>query len=297
MHSSLHQSVTAAEALWVAEFFLSLSLLALLHFRKANAFFWVRSFLWFKVLSDALLYGLAKYKPFGHSPMQYYNHYFFCYWACYAIESILCFMILRELFLKSLEPLEGLRHLGQILFLWIAGVAAVVALTVALGPAQSAVQFFVLAISQFQKCQSVLQLSLLIFVFMVARPLGVTSKHGVFGATIGFSLLALSDLSLLVGWIHSSTMLSGINLFHAAALPMALCIWIFYACLPEPKRVPVMLPVTSSLLRWNEVCMALGKPGGHIVVVGQEEILKHDIGIWNRAMDVVGAERIELNLD
>jgi hypothetical protein len=82
-------------------------------------------------------------------------------------------------------------------------------------------------------------------------------------------------------------MLSKVNLFHSAALPIALCVWITYAFLPEPKRVPVSLPVTSALLRWNEVAKSLGKSGGRVVVVGNRELLDHDLEAWDRAVEVV----------
>jgi energy-converting hydrogenase Eha subunit C len=270
---------------------LSLALLLLLHVRKGGGFFWVQCFLVLKCISEPVLYALLKYKPFGHTITQKYAAYFYPYWAFYAFEAIICFMIIRELFLKSLEPLEGLRRLGLLLFGWITVIAAVVALAVAIGPATSGIKYIVLAVSEFQRCQSLLQLCLLVFVFSVARPLGVTSRHPVFGTTLGFSVLAISDL-LTSGWLHSSdSMVSSLNLFHAAALPIALCIWLAYAFMPEPKRVPVALPVTSALLRWNEVAKSLGKTGGHVVVVGNREIIDHDMAAWNRALDVVEAKR------
>jgi hypothetical protein len=288
MHSTVHQSVLLTDGFWMAEFVLCLALLV---FRRKQVaqFFWLKSFLWLKVVSFLVLFPLVKWHPFGTTATQKYQFYFIPYWAFYAIEAFICFMVIRELFLVSLEPLEGLRRLGMILFAWVAAIAAVVALAVSIGPSHSGVQFMLLAVSQFQRCQGVLQLSLLVFLFMVARPLGVTTNNRIFGASIGFSILAVSDL-IYSGWFHSQTLLSSINIFHAASLTIALCIWTIYAYLPEPKRVPVTLPMTSALLRWNEVAKSLGKSGGRVMVVGNHEALEHDMAAWDQAVAVVNSK-------
>ena len=205
------------------------------------------------------------------------------------MEALICFLVIRELFLVSLSPLEGLRRLGMILFAWVAAIAAVVALAVSIGPSHTGIQFMIMAVSEFQRCQGVLQLSLLVFLFMVARPLGVTTNNRIFGASIGFSILAVSDL-VYSGWFHSQTLLSSVNIFHAASLTIALCVWTVYAYLPDPKRVPVTLPMTSALLRWNEVAKSLGKSGGRVMVVGNQEALDHDMAAWNKAVAVVNAK-------
>jgi hypothetical protein len=288
MHSTVHQSVLLTDGFWIAEFVLCLALLVARR-KQVTQFFWLKSFLWLKVISFLVLFPLVKWHPFGVTATQKYQIYFIPYWGFYAIEAIICFLVIRELFLVSLEPLEGLRRLGMVLFAWVAAIAAVVALSVSIGPSHSGVQFLMLAVSQFQRCQGVLQLSLLVFLFMVARPLGVTPNNRIFGASIGFSMLAVSDL-IYSGWFHSQTMLSGINIFHASALTIALCIWGVYAYLPEPKRVPVTLPMTSALLRWNEVAKSLGKSGGRVMVVGNNEALEHDMAAWHQAVAVVNSK-------
>jgi|HubBroStandDraft_5_1064220.scaffolds.fasta_scaffold152609_1 hypothetical protein len=289
MHSNVHQSVIVSDLLWISESFLSLALLLLFRVRKIQGYFWLRAFLWLKCLSFPVLFTLIRVHPLGHTHRQQYAYYFYSYWTVYAMEAIVCFFVLRELFTISLEPLEGLRKLGMVLFRWVVCISAVVALAVSVAPSGSGKNFVVLAVSQFQMLQSVLQLCLLVFLITVAKPLGVTLRHRVFGASMGFSLLAMSDL-LSAGWFHSPTMYSTMNLFHASALTLTVMIWMAYVFMPEPKRIPVALPVTSALLRWNEVAKSLGKSGGHVVVVGQQEIIQHDMAHWERAVEVVRAK-------
>jgi hypothetical protein len=272
---------------WASEVALSLALLAICHFRKVYPFFWLRSFLVLKCLCASVLYFLISYKPAWSTLTQRYHWYFTGYWTFYALDAFISFMVIRELFLSSLEPLEGLRSLGMILFGWIASLSAVVALAVSFVPSShSGLMFLIQAVSEFQRCQSILQMCLLIFLFMVARPLGVQINNRIFGASMGFSLLAMSDL-LLSGWFHTQRLESSVNALHASALSIALCVWLIYAFLPEPERVPVALPVTSALLRWNEVAKSLGKSGGRVVVVGNREIIDNDIAAWDKAVAVV----------
>jgi len=289
MHTNVHQDMLLTDMLWISESFLSLALLLLFRVRKIEGYFWLRAFLWLKCLSFIVLFTLLKARPFGHTATEQYRHYFYSYWAVYAMEAVICFFVIRELFMVSMEPLEGLRKLGLVLFRWVVCISAVVAVAVSIAPSHSGVMFIVQTVSQFQRLQSVLQLCLVVFLVTVARPLGVTMKHRVFGASIGFSLLAISDL-LFSGWFHSARLFSPINVFHAVALTLTLCIWMTYAFMPEPKRVPVALPVTSALLRWNEVAKSLGKSGGHVVVVGQHEMMQHDMAHWERAVEVVRAK-------
>ena len=36
--------------------------------------------------------------------------------------------------------------------------------------------------------------------------------------------------------------------------------------LPEPARKPVLMPVNSTIYRWNEIASALGHPGTQVAV-------------------------------
>jgi hypothetical protein len=43
-------------------------------------------------------------------------------------------------------------------------------------------------------------------------------------------------------------------------------IWIAYAALPEPVRRPLVMPVNSTILRWNEIGSVLGYTGTQVAV-------------------------------
>jgi hypothetical protein len=48
--------------------------------------------------------------------------------------------------------------------------------------------------------------------------------------------------------------------------------------------------MTSALLRWNEVAKSLGKSGGRVMVVGNNEALEHDMAAWHQAVAVVNSK-------
>jgi hypothetical protein len=45
-----------------------------------------------------------------------------------------------------------------------------------------------------------------------------------------------------------------------------LATWVAYFALPEPVREPLLIPVNSTVYRWNEIASALGHTGTQIAV-------------------------------
>jgi hypothetical protein len=287
MHNIVHFSARVSTLFWVFEAVLGFAFLFIATRKKLIGMFWLRAYLWLKVIAGTTLFPLVVFHFFSADLR--YTIYFYAYWSFYAIEAILSFCVIRELFLVALEPLEGLQRLGLILFRWVVTIAAIVALAVSLGPAHSMKYYVINVVGELQRCQSILQLCLMVFLYTVARPLGITGRSKVFGVSAGFSVLALADL-LYSGWFSRIALDSSLNMFHAASLSIALVFWIAYCYIPEPKRLQVTLPMTSALLRWNEVAMNLGKTGGRVMVVGNHEAITQDLEAYSRAVAIVRAK-------
>jgi hypothetical protein len=287
MHNIVHFSARIATLFWVLEGVLAFAFLFIATRKKLLGMFWLRAYLWLKVAALTTLFPLVVFHLFS-APTRY-TVYFYTYWSFYAVEAVLSFCVIRELFLIALEPLDGLRHLGLVVFRWVVTIAAVVALAVSLGPTHTGMKYVINVVGELQRCQSILQLCLMVFLYTVARPLGITGRSKVFGVSMGFSVLALADL-LYSGWFSRIALDSSINVFHAASLSIALLFWIAYCYVPEPKRLQVTLPMTSALLRWNEVAMNLGKTGGRVMVVGNHEAITQDLEAYSRAVAIVRAK-------
>jgi hypothetical protein len=65
--------------------------------------------------------------------------------------------------------------------------------------------------------------------------------------------------------------------FLAELSPMiyatTLLIWTGYLLQPEPAREAMHIPVTSPLLRWNEVALSLGHSGGKVALMESEPFM------------------------
>jgi hypothetical protein len=53
---------------------------------------------------------------------------------------------------------------------------------------------------------------------------------------------------------------------YESVILVLLGIWVAYCAVPEPARQPLVMPVNSTILRWNEIASALGHTGTQVAV-------------------------------
>jgi hypothetical protein len=116
--------------------------------------------------------------------------------------------------------------------------------------------------------------ALLIFLFLGSQHLGLSMKDRIFGFALGFGVDAFFTLVVYIALITSH--LSKIP-FWSQLLPMgyyaSLLIWVGYLLKPEPSRELVHIPVTSPLLRWNEIALQMGHSGGKVALLTPEPFM------------------------
>jgi hypothetical protein len=216
-----------------------------------------------------LLVPIAHHEKMAHQPVTAYAFFFYFYWISYIIEAGLIFMLIRRLYQMALDPLVGLQYLGMIVFRWLAVVSILIAAFTSITPNATGVQFLVSAATQLQRTQSILVLCLLFFLTMTAKPLAFTYKSRIFGIGTGLGIMACTDL-VQSAWLSGNPSINGYyNVIKGGVLLSAILIWGVYYALPEAQRGLVTLPVTSPLLRWNEIGVALGYPETHVVVTAE----------------------------
>jgi len=71
-------------------------------------------------------------------------------------------------------------------------------------------------------------------------------------------LLASNDFVAVSLMSHHSSLTAPMQFVHEAIILGSLGIWITYCALPQTVRKPVMMPVSSTIFRWNEIASALG---------------------------------------
>jgi len=71
---------------------------------------------------------------------------------------------------------------------------------------------------------------------------------------------------------HKSKIPLGSQLLPAAYY-VSLLIWMGYLVKAEPSRESLHIPITSPLLRWNEIALQLGHSGGKVALLNPEPFM------------------------
>jgi len=243
-------------------------------------------FLVMRLASD-LVMGFLMTQKQAHqaSYKSFYLLYFYVYWFSYACEAVFLLMAVYGIYRLAMAPLHGLQRLGMLVFRWAAAISLAVTLGLAFGPHMTSSRFIMRLVAQLQQTSSILTLCLLLFVCFAIRPMGLSYRSRIFGASLGLGLLATTNL-VVSAWISSAHHLySLINIGNGLAICSAFCIWTVYFALPEPKRRMIILPTTSPFLRWNQISQALGDEPGYVAIAGvpPEMFADAEIEVMKRA--------------
>jgi hypothetical protein len=214
------------------------------------------------------------YRKFGLSSWTYYS----VYWVGTALANIAAVAVLYEIFCAAFKPFAGLQDLAKIVFKWAAGSILCIATVVLIsnhGLSAGAPHHWLSAsVHDFERIVGVMESALLIFLFLGSQHLGLSMKDRIFGFALGFGVDAFFTLVVYIALITSH--LSKIP-FWSQLLPIgyyaSLLIWVGYLLKPEPSRELVHIPVTSPLLRWNEIALQMGHSGGKVALLTPEPFM------------------------
>ena len=126
-----------------------------------------------------------------------YTAYFWLYWACSAVNLVLGFMVIYEIFLDVFRPYHTLKDLGSVLFKWAALVMSLVGFVVAASSPIGDQGPIVQAVITVTRCVRVAQVGLILFLLVFSRYLGVSWKQHSFGLSLGLGLSAGVELGTL----------------------------------------------------------------------------------------------------
>lgn len=206
----------------------------------------------------------------GISKLVAYKVYFYTFWPSAIMQTVLMVLLVYGIYSLALKPFEPLKKIGNIIFRWVAVVAVVVAIGVAISPHATGPSRFVNIVGQMQQTCSILMLCLLLFVCFALKPLGLTKRSRAFGATLGLGILATCQLieSAWYPTTGATNMYSIIYFYYGLGVCAALLVWGAYFAFPEAKRGMVLLPTTSPYFFWNTISEALGDEPGFVAVSG-----------------------------
>ena len=178
------------------------------------------------------------------------NIYFNVSWFVAAVNLILAFRIIHEIFLDVFKPYHALRDLGTALFKWAAVIMIVVSVAlIAVSPTwEDPVRSSILIV---QRCVRVVQCGLVVFLLAFCRNLGVNWRRFSFGIALGFGLISGSELITTAlfsgGRMHASTVYFTVFVTYNAGM----LIFLSYSVLHRRSdMVPVLVPQ-----RWDEALM------------------------------------------
>jgi hypothetical protein len=164
-----------------------------------------------------------------------YKLYFGLFWLCEAVNAVLGFKVIHEIFLDVFRPYHTLKDLGTLLFKWAGMVMLLVSVVVAFSNSfdQSPL---VHAVTTLQRSVRIVQLGLILFLLLFSRFLGVSRKQISFGIALGFGLFAGVELMLYA--LNSGGLVKqGIfNLINMATYNLAIFVWLGYSLSPKTVR-------------------------------------------------------------
>jgi hypothetical protein len=210
---------------------------------------------------DASLNGLRLI-----SGVHAYYVYFYVYWVSFAISAVLILRVLHEMFRHAVRSIPGVQKLGEPIFFWAITISVILAFASGITPHASGVSLLLASAQVLMRSQSVLALCMLTFLAFASQTLGVPFRSRIFGVTFGFGMMAVGDLVYTALFTYHSSLASAANIGHEAIYLGAIALWSAYFLQPEPARRLVTMPVTSPLMRWNDVAQTLGNPAGQVAI-------------------------------
>lgn len=219
------------------------------------------------------------------SPNHAYRIYFFTFWPAFGISALCSILLTYTIFHTAMQPLKGLQSLGKIMYSWAAVISMATALSVVFNPGSGEQDAVLLAVSQLQRSSAILILSLVAFVAIAIRPMGLSIRSRVFGVSVGTMIVSATNLMQANYLLHLHALYNPYALIEISSSCVCEIVWIYYFSVPEPKRKFILLPTTSPFHHWNRISELLGHEPGFVAIGGipPESFSGAEIDIFRRA--------------
>lgn len=264
---------SAMMAMCVAEFALW-TLLGFLFWKKMlhHRFPAMGYYLALRVISMPVILALLyiQTQPWGRSStpayFTYYWLYSYVYFAVYIASAVLLFFVCIEVFRSALSAFPGLLKFGTVIFRWAILASVIVSLST-ISFEHRGILVIPEISTRLMRSVSIVELCLLAFLCLSMNALHLSVRDMAFGIAVGFGLMSSSDFIFASFWTaHHTSLNDPLQFVSEAVILLSLGIWVTYAVLPEPARKPIVMPVNSTIYRWNEIASALGHTGTQVAV-------------------------------
>ena len=191
--------------------------------------------------------------------------YFFVYWVAYLASAVVLYFICMEVFRSALAALPGLLKFGLVVFRWAVLVSVIVTLSTVSFANRGILILPDIGIA-LMRSVSLLELCLLAFLCLCMNALRLSVRDMAFGVSLGFGLMAANDFITVSMISRFASLTAPLQFVYESVILVSLGTWVAYCALPEPARKPIMMPVNSTIYRWNEIASALGHTGTQVAV-------------------------------
>jgi len=178
-----------------------------------------------------------------------YSLYFGPFWLGEAVNAVLGFKVIHEIFLDVFRPYHTLKDLGTLLFKWAGVVMLLVSVVVAFSNSfdQSPL---VHAVTTLQRSVRIVQLGLILFMLLFSSFLGVSRKQVSFGISLGFGLFAGVELMLMALNSGGFLRMANLNLINMVTQVLAILVWLGYSLSRQAVRVGAINHLQTQ--RWEQ---------------------------------------------
>ena len=183
--------------------------------------------------------------------------WFDLFWLGEAVNAVLGFKVIHEVFLDVFRPYHALKDLGTLLFKWAGVVMLLVSVIVAFSNSFDK-DPLVQALTTLQRSVRVVQFGLILFLLLFSRFLGVSRKQVSFGISLGFGIVAGVELMLMALNSGGFVTHKNLNLINMAAYVLAILVWIGYSLSRKAVRETTVNRLQTQ--RWEQGLADLQHP-------------------------------------
>jgi hypothetical protein len=185
------------------------------------------------------------------------NYYFGLFWLGQAVNAVLSFKVIHEIFLDVFRPYHTLKDLGTLLFKWAGVVMLMVSVVVAFSNSLDS-DLLWQVLTTLQRSVRIVQVGLILFLLLFSRFLGVSRQQISFGISLGFGFFAGVELMLYA--LHSGGFftLMKVNLINMTAYNLAVFVWLGYSLSRQTSRVAAVNLLQTQ--RWEQGLSDLQHP-------------------------------------
>ncbi len=183
--------------------------------------------------------------------------YFWLFWLGEAVNAVLGFNVIHEIFLDVFRPYHTLKDLGTLLFKWAGVVMLLVSVVVAFSNSSDH-NPIMHAITTLQLSVRIVQVGLILFLLLFSSFLGVSRKQISFGISLGFGLFAGMELML---WALNSggfVRHDNFDLINMCTYNFAVIVWLGYSLSRKVVREAAVNRLQTQ--RWEQGLADLQHP-------------------------------------